>query len=464
MKPIGSEKLPLEQKLKRIMEIANYGVGGTTTKDHKSASLTYSITGADGNNYGIIRENSQYSILKEGKNGYQYLDGMLNNKKYSFNSYSRALKKLNLLMKPLNERYAHGRQLNLIGEQEEDTKFVLKTPEGEEEEEVEDFSMDLGGEEESEEIDLEGEEEEIDFGGEEEDLEMDAELGAEEEENFTKSIQKLTGKLGQKLRDVPETELDSDLIKYVLNSIISAVDIEKLSEDDVEDIIEKLEGEETEYTEEGEFDVELSGEEELDLGGEEETLDFGGEEESEEIDLEEELSEIVDLDKEEELGEWWQKPAQAALAYAGTKLVDKALGEEDSVGNTLNDIGITHQRIADETAEEIADIFNEGKTHKTISKYFKYTSKEKQQKSILEQKKNDLIKKRKDALLKETLQEVSTNRKIKNSISTYEQEFTLKKFLKENKNSKFVGNNKRGSLVFKNGNNVVEITKYGTKV
>jgi len=456
MKSIGSEKLPLEQKLKRIMEIANYGVGGVTTKDHKSASLTYSITGADGNNYGIIRESSKYNILKEGENGYQYLDGMLNNKKYTFNSYSQALKKLNLLMKPLNESYADGRQLNLIGEQEEDTKFVLKTPEGEDEEEVEDFSMDLGGDEEEEEVDLGGdEEEEVDFGGDEEDLEMDVELGAEEEEeNFTKSIQKLTGKLGQKLRDVPETELDSDLIKYVLNSIISAVDIEKLSEDDVEDIIEKLEGEETEYTEEGEFDVELSGEEELDLGGEEETLDFGGEEESEEIDLEEELSEVVDLDKEEELGEWWQKPAQAALAYAGTKLVDKALGEEESVGDTLTD----------ETAERLADIFSEGKTHQTISKYFKYTPKEKQQKSLQEQKRQRLLKKRKDTLLNETLKEVSTNRKIKNSISTYEQEFTLKKFLKENKNSKFVGNNKRGSLIFKNGNNVVEITKYGTKV
>ena len=436
MKSIGSEKLPLEQKLKRIMEIANYGVGGVATKDHKSASLTYSITGADGNNYGIIRESSKYNILKEGENGYQYLDGMLNNKKYTFNSYSQALKKLNLLMKPLNESYADGRQLNLIGEQEEDTKFVLKTPEGEDEEEVEDFSMDLGGDE----------EEEVDFGGDEEDLEMDVELGAEEEEeNFTKSIQKLTGKLGQKLRDVPETELDSDLIKYVLNSIISAVDIEKLSEDDVEDIIEKLEGEETEYTEEGEFDVELSGEEELDLGGEEE---------SEEIDLEEELSEVVDLDKEEELGEWWQKPAQAALAYAGTKLVDKALGEEESVGDTLTD----------ETAERLADIFSEGKTHQTISKYFKYTPKEKQQKSLQEQKRQRLLKKRKDTLLNETLKEVSTNRKIKNSISSYEQEFTLKKFLKENKNSKFVGNNKRGSLIFKNGNNVVEITKYGTKV
>ena len=105
---------------------------------HKTASLEYSITAADGNNYGIVRENSQYSILKEGQNGYGYMDGMKNNSRYTFNSYSEALKKLNLLMKPLNEKYNSGRQLNLIGEQEEDTKFVLKQPETEDD-------MDLGG-------------------------------------------------------------------------------------------------------------------------------------------------------------------------------------------------------------------------------------------------------------------------------------------------------------------------------
>ena len=269
LKSIGSEKLPLDQKLKRIMEIANYGAVETKST-HKTANLEYSVTAADGKNYGIIRENSQYCILKEGKSGYNYLDGMLNNKKYIFPSFSKALKKLNLLMKPLNENHNSGKQLNLIGEQEEDTKYVLKTPEADEE-------IDLGGDEE---IDLGGEEE-IDLGGDEEieDFSMDVEETSDDEENFTKSIQKLTGKLGQKLRDIPETELDGDLIKYVLNSVISAVDLAQLSEEDVEDIISKIEGDEgMEYTEEGEFDVELSGDEEMDLGGEEE-IALGGEEE-----------------------------------------------------------------------------------------------------------------------------------------------------------------------------------------
>ena len=131
LKPIGSEKLPLDKKLQRIMEIANYGIT-KKTKDHKTASLEYSIKAADGNRYGIIRENSQYLILKEGSKGFTYLNGMRNNSRYTFNSYAEALKKLNLLMKPINESYNNGRQLNLIGEQEEDKKFVLKQPKSEE--------------------------------------------------------------------------------------------------------------------------------------------------------------------------------------------------------------------------------------------------------------------------------------------------------------------------------------------
>ena len=59
LKPIGSEKLPLDQKIQRIMEIANYGVA-PKVDTHKTASLEYNVTAADGNKYGIIRENNKY--------------------------------------------------------------------------------------------------------------------------------------------------------------------------------------------------------------------------------------------------------------------------------------------------------------------------------------------------------------------------------------------------------------------
>jgi hypothetical protein len=76
----------------------------------------------------------------------------------------------------------------------------------------------------------------------------------EEERPTIKSIQKLTGKLGQKMREY-EDEMDSDMIKYVLNSIISAVDLELLDEDDRDDIIGRLEPEEDEYGIEDDFEV-----------------------------------------------------------------------------------------------------------------------------------------------------------------------------------------------------------------
>tara|TARA_Y100000034_G_C6882433_1_gene404556 strand:- start:304 stop:1707 length:1404 start_codon:yes stop_codon:yes gene_type:complete len=464
LKPVGSEKLTLDSKLKRIMEIANYGVV-QPTKEHNTATLEYSIQGADGCNYGIIRENSNYNILKEGKKGYTHLDGMLNNKKYTFSSFSGALKKLNLLMKPLNESYNKGHQLNLIGEQEEDTKFVLKTPEAEEEE---DFSLDVeeggteeefGGEEELD-LDLEGEED-FDLEG---DLEAEEAEGDAEEENFTKAIQKLTGKLGQKLRDVPETEVDGDLIKYVLNSIISAVDLTKLSEEDTDDIIAKIEDdEELDYTEEGEYDVELGGEEELDLD-----LDLEGEEEGgEEIDLETELEEsVVDMDNEEDINEFWPAVRAAAGAAAGdwaVKKATKSLGL-DEVDVPLNADEVDGIGVDPEILDDIADVFNEGKTQQTISKYFKYTTKEKAKKNKLIAEKLSKIRSQKTELLTNAIGRAKTKRAIHESLCSYEQETTVNQFLKENKEFEFIGNNERESIFFRNKGKLVEITKYGTKI
>ena len=55
-------------------------------------------------------------------------------------------------------------------------------------------------------------------------------------EGFMKPIQKLTGKLGQKLRDLEEELGSASDIKYVLNSIISLVDLDNLDEEDREDV------------------------------------------------------------------------------------------------------------------------------------------------------------------------------------------------------------------------------------
>jgi hypothetical protein len=75
---------------------------------------------------------------------------------------------------------------------------------------------------------------------------MDSEGGEGDEGPVTlKQVQKLTGKLGQKLRAyASEQEMTSEDVKYVLNSILSAVDLNLLDETDKEDILSRFEGEE----------------------------------------------------------------------------------------------------------------------------------------------------------------------------------------------------------------------------
>jgi hypothetical protein len=59
-----------------------------------------------------------------------------------------------------------------------------------------------------------------------------------------KSIQKLTGKLSQKIRDIEEEQpLSSKDIKYVINSLLSALNLEELDEDDKDEIMSRFDGE-----------------------------------------------------------------------------------------------------------------------------------------------------------------------------------------------------------------------------
>jgi hypothetical protein len=87
----------------------------------------------------------------------------------------------------------------------------------------------------------------------------------------------LTGKLSQKLRTFDKDKgLDSQDIKYVMNSIISAINLSKLDDDDREDIVDKLEGFDGYGEDEGELD--LQGDEELDFGLDTEPAPEGTEE------------------------------------------------------------------------------------------------------------------------------------------------------------------------------------------
>ncbi len=86
--------------------------------------------------------------------------------------------------------------------------------------------------------------EEMDFSmdseemGPEGDMEMDTDMdmemdGGDDEQVTFKTIQKLTGKLTQKIRTLDTEEgMTSEDIKYVINMVISSLDLNSLSEED----------------------------------------------------------------------------------------------------------------------------------------------------------------------------------------------------------------------------------------
>jgi len=289
LKPIGSEKLTGQSKLARIMEIARYG---ETPKSEINESSTneYSRVLADGHTYTIVREKSGY-IVKKGINESEldYIEPMKNRKYYK--SFSQAMKKINLVAGELNRIHENQEGINMFGEQK---KFVLKTPEVEVDDTpaIEDtpasdepapsvdadLSVDAVDTPSGDDLDIEMDAADDEAEG---DIDIDAELGGdmgdeeisvddEEDEMNFKTIEKLTGKLGQKLRKMDQAEgLTSDNMKYVINSILSALDLNNLDEADREDILAYFEEDEDSIDygvdDETDLDVELGGDD-LDLG------------------------------------------------------------------------------------------------------------------------------------------------------------------------------------------------------
>ena len=396
LKPIGSEKLQGEEKLRRIMEIARFGeVERSTSNVNETVDYTRQL--ADGKYYSIIHEKNGY-IIKTGLNESEmdYAERIENRRYHS--SYSKALKKLNLMAKELNTLHENEEGLDLFGEQ--DKKFVLKTPKPEVEapaapapEPEMDLDLDMGSEGGEEELDLDMDLGMDDEGGEEEldmDMELDSEAPADDEEVSIKVIQKLTGKLGQKLRTIDQQDgLTSEDIKYVLNSIISAVDLEKLSEEDKEDILANFEEDEIDYGVDDEADLDVDAGEELDL----------------DMDLDLDMSEPA---------------AETEEGY--------------TVGGKVMD-----------------EIFAESKIDKVLSKYFVVSDEEK---TLTESKniKNFLV---------EKIQKVTVRKEMKSMCETVEQELTADFLLKENKTIKFLGKTNKGNLVFENDGQQIKVSQKG---
>jgi hypothetical protein len=173
------------------------------------------------------------------------------------------------------------------------------------------------------------------MGAEEMGAEVDVDIeepSSEDDDVVTfKSIQKLTGKLTQKIRTLDNQEgMTSEDIKYVINMVLSSLDLTSLSEEDKEDILSKFE----------------------DIESDEEMGDMGGEEMPAEDDITSD-TEVEDIQADMDV----PVEGEASEDYGMGAIIDS--------------------------------IFGESKVDKVISKYFEVSKKE-----ILENRERNIKKKK----------------------------------------------------------------------
>jgi hypothetical protein len=230
LKPLGSEKLQGDDKLKRILELTYYGDNKKSPNTLRTANAEYLSESINGFKYGIVKEKDGYYVKKGlNESSLDYIGGLFMKNKNRFNSYAEALKRLELLS---------GSELN------ESTKYVLKQKQTEPP--INDLPSPESDLPPSPESDLPPSPESDLPPSPESDLPPSPEGGAEDlptetgkPSDYMAEIQKFSGKLGQELRDQRD-KMKSDDIKYVLNMVISAVDLESLEDDDIEEIGKKF--------------------------------------------------------------------------------------------------------------------------------------------------------------------------------------------------------------------------------
>ena len=517
LKPLGSERLTGQDKLSRIMEIARFKEN-TPNTINETSKPEYSVSLADGNDYQIVRERQGYIIKKMiSESEVDYIEPMKNRKYYS--SYSQALKRLNLVAGELNRLNENEEGVSLYGEQK---KFTLKTPKPAQEEmpapvaEVPAAppavpSPELPPSPEGEEMDMGIEGEEMGPEGEEMDFDMDVETEKSEEDTDEvtfKTIQKLTGKLTQKIRVLDSQEgMTSEDIKYVINMVLSSLDLKSISEEDKEDIISKFEedsedlggddmdGEDmTDDTEvediQSDMDVEMEGEmEEGDMYGsfdDNEIYDYknrmvkGGDMGDDDFDIEEfdSFQKLYDKhgDKQpffnnrdgetmfNKYKEVTGRPfkvktrkteMEEELTSKDAKTMMKDIfGEESDIESEPKKRKIKHHSMTDEESakveEMIEGMFTESKVDNILKKYFRIDEKEKR---LLEEKREKQV-----ISDKETSK---VNNRIKNLSESISQEISSKKLYKKYPNAKFLGKSTNQNLVFEVGNKKLRVTTNG---
>jgi hypothetical protein len=463
LKPIGSEKLEGMNKIRRIMEIARYNEN-IPQSVNETKSTEYSIEFADGNTYRIEKERQGYIIkVAINESDSDYINQMTSRKYYS--SYSQALRRLNLMAKEINVLHENEEGISLIGEQKK--KFILKTkknnvaepatetlPPAPEplpapapdplpapapspapnmlspEEGTEPPDDGMGMEPPADDTDMEPPAD--DMGMPEDEVEDETEVEIEKKPrekkvSDLKRIQILVGKLAQKIRSYEEEkELSAKEIKYIINSILSAIDVEVLDEEDIEQIIDKLEG--TEDDEDGE--------------GEEEDVTFDETEDEQEVSpeppIEPEMAEGYDS-----LNDAFDDYFGGSFAAQSSKGLRSEMGEEEEYYKERR-----NRHFYPEVDSFEHGTFSESSVDKVLSKYFILN--ENEQKNYQEEKNK-----------KTNITHKNSKQNIVKLAESKQQLETALNYIDKNPRVRMVGISNKGNLIFKEGINQVSITKLG---
>jgi hypothetical protein len=252
LKPLGSEKLQGDDKLKRIMEIANYGRTPKSSITESTTSSIEFIKESTNGIYGIVREKDGYYVKKGlTESSLDYIGGIFMKNKNKFTSYSEALKRLELISG--QETLSEGKKYIL----KKSSSSIEPAPESATPSEqapapVSDIPAAPAPAPAAPEGDAPVA---ADPMGDAPSDDMDSEEAEEgKRSDYMDEVQKFSGKLGQALRDVKE-RMKSDDIKYVINMILSAVDLDSLDDEDKEEIAKRFEPEEDDFVEPSYDDV-----------------------------------------------------------------------------------------------------------------------------------------------------------------------------------------------------------------
>ena len=208
--------------------------------------------------------------------------------------------------------------------------------------------------------------------------------------------------------------------KYVINSILSAIDLESLDDDDKDEIIDKIEGNEEEGM--GDFNPDDMGDEEPDFGGDE----MGDEE---------------PVAPEGEMGEGYDDFEDDGFNF------DDDDSEDDSFYVDESDDHDVDMKLANEMIE---GLFTESKVDSILKGYFKVEGNEKR---LIESKK------RQTKLISEN-KKTKIN-KIKQLSETISQEVGARKLIEKYPNAKLVGKTNKQNLVFEMNDEQLRVNTKG---